>query len=273
MGSSVVLAIIAGVWAVFLLPTFLRKHDPSGKLQEVEKFRDAMGQLGSGLHIPQQPKQPRVEAKREIRVGKPDPQVRQKVKKRRKIFLAISVTSMIFLVTTILGIMPIASMLIPVVLFASFVTWVRLTIKPRVVEPIDENAPHQKYVRRSERNHRFAALAQLRKAATLRLTEVEAEVDTSKTSSWQPSPVFSGAEIETPQTVLPSFVNAPAATEVPRVIDRENGNWDADAMLQAAARQRREELAKLVSDENLETTSPVTDDDDGTTELPRVIGA
>lgn len=273
MGSGVVLAIIAGIWAVFLLPMFLRKHDPSGKLQDVEKFRDAMGHLGSGLNIPQQPKHPRIESKREIRVGQPDPQIKLQVKKRRKIFLAINLTSLIFIVTTILGIMPIASMAIPFLLFASFIAWVRLTLKPRVVDAIDENAPYQKYVRRSERHHRFAALAQLRKAATLRLTEVEAEIDTAKTTSWQPSPAMSGGEIETPQSVLPSFVGSPAATEVPRVIDRENGNWDADAMLQAAARQRREELAKLVADENIDTVITTSQDDEGTTELPRVIGA
>lgn len=273
MGSGVVLAIIAGVWAVFMLPIFLRKHDPSGKLQDVDKFRDAMGQLGSGLNIPQQPTAPRVEAKREIRVGQADPTLRMQVKKRRKIFLAIASSFLVVITAVTLGFVPIAMIAFPIAMLFGYIAWVRFTIKPRVIDPIDENASHQKYVRRSERNHRFAALAQLRKSATQRLTEVEAEVDTSKTTSWQPNSVISNNEISTPQTVLPSFVGQPAATQVPRVLDRENGSWDADAMLQAAARQRREELAKLVQDEHEEPEIVSNVDDDGTTELPRVIGA
>jgi hypothetical protein len=56
-------------------------------------------------------------------------------------------------------------------------------------------------------------------------------------------------------------------------LDRENGNWDGDAMIEAAARQRREELAKLVSSDIEEVVVVDSSDEDGTTELPRVIGA
>jgi hypothetical protein len=273
VGSGVVLAVIVGIWAAFLLPIFLRKHDPSGKLQDVDKFREAMGQLGSDLNIPQQPKDPRIEVKREIRSGHPDPQISLKVRQRRKAFLAIVTSTPLFIVGIIFGILPAFVAVIPVLMFAAYITWVRMTIKPRVAQAIDENAPHQKYVRRSERNHRFAALAQLRKSASKRLTEVEAELDTSKTTSWQAQAPVVGGEFETPRTVLPSFVDSPAATSVPRVIDRENGGWDADAMIQAANRQRREELAKLVSGDVEEVVIQQIDDEDGTTELPRVIGA
>jgi hypothetical protein len=273
VGSGVVLAAIVAIWAVFLLPVFIRKHDPSGKLQDVDKFREAMGQLGSGLHIPQKPTTPKVEVKREIRTGHPDPQISLQVRKRRKIFLSIITTFPLFIVGIIFGLLPIGIVIIPIGMFAGYVTWVRMTIRPRVADPIDENAPHQKYVKRSERNHRFAALAQLRKAATQKLTEVEAELDTSKTASWQTEVPVVSAEIATPQTVLPSFVDSPAATAVPRVLDRENGNWDGDAMIEAAARQRREELAKLVSSDIEEVVVVDSSDEDGTTELPRVIGA
>lgn len=273
MGSGVVLAVIVGIWAVFLLPVFLRKHDPSGKLQDVEKFREAMGQLGSGLEIPQQPKLPRVESKREVRSGHPDPQISLEVRKRRKVFLAIATTFPLFIVGIIFSLLPVAILIIPIAMFAGYVTWVRLTITPRVAEAIDANAPHQKYVRRSERNHRFAALAQLRKSATQRLTEVEPELDTSKTTSWQSQTQVVGGEFETPQTILPIFTESTAATAVPRVIDRENGNWDADAMIQAANRQRREELAKLVAEEVEEIRIIQIDDEDGTSEIPKVIGA
>ncbi len=273
MGSGVVLAVIVGIWAAFLLPVFLRKHDPSGKLQDVDKFREAMGQLGSGLDIPQQPKHPRIEVKREIRSGHPDPQISLKVRQRRKVFLSIATSLPLFIAGIILGLLPAISAIVPFVMFSGYITWVRMTIKPRVADAIDENAPHQKYVRRSERNHRFAALAQLRKAAAQRLTEVEAELDTSKTTSWQAQAPVVGGEFETPQTVLPSFVDSPTATQVPRVLDRENGNWNADAMIEAAARQRREELAKLVAGDVDEVVIHRFEDEDGTTELPRVIGA
>ncbi len=148
-----------------------------------------------------------------------------------------------------------------------------MTIKPRVAQVIDANAPHQKYVRRSERNHRFALLAQLRKSAAERLTEVEPELDTSKTTSWQSESPVVGGEFETPETILPTFTKAPAATSVPRVIDRENGTWNADAMIEAAARQRREELAKLVASDFEDVVVVEINDEDGTTELPKVIGA
>ena len=232
-----------------------------------------MGQLGSGLHIPQKPTTPKVEVKREIRTGHPDPQISLQVRKRRKIFLSIITTFPLFIVGIIFGLLPIGIVIIPIGMFAGYVTWVRMTIRPRVADPIDENAPHQKQVKRSERNHRFAAHAQLRKAATQKLTEVEAELDTSKTASWQTEVPVVSAEIATPQTVLPSFVDSPAATAVPRVLDRENGNWDGDAMIEAAARQRREELAKLVSSDIEEVVVVDSSDEDGTTELPRVIGA
>ncbi len=273
MGSGVVLALIVGIWAVFLLPTFVRKHDPSGKLQDVEKFREAMGQLGSGLNIPQQPKHPRIEAKREVRSGHADPQTKMQIRKRRKVFLSIVTTFPLFVVGIIFSLLPAIMLVIPVAMFASYVAWVRITINPRVADAIDENAPHQKYVRRSERNHRFAALAQLRKAAAERLTEVQAELDTSKTTAWQTEASVVGGEFETPETIFPTFTQSPAATEVPRVIDREHGNWNADAMISAANRQRREELAKLVAEEAEEIRIVVIDDEDGTTELPKVIGA
>lgn len=274
MGSGVVLAVIVAIWAVFLLPVFIRKHDPSGKLQEVEKFRETMGQLGSGLNIPQKPTSPKIEVKREIRTGHPDPQISLQVRRRRKVFLSIATTFPLFIVGIIFGLLPIGLILVPIAMFASYITWVRMTIRPRVANPIDENAPHQKYVRRSERNHRFAALAQLRKAAAEKLTEVEAELDTSKTTSWQTDSTITPAEISTPQSVLPSFVDSPAATAIPRVIDRENGSWGGNEMIEAAARQRREELAKLVASD-IEEVVVITDsdDEDGTIELPRVIGA
>jgi hypothetical protein len=56
-------------------------------------------------------------------------------------------------------------------------------------------------------------------------------------------------------------------------LDRESGGWNADAMIQAAARQRREELAKLVADDVDEIIFSPIEDEDGTNELPRVIGA
>ncbi|MCX6403527.1 MAG: hypothetical protein NT032_06415 [Actinobacteria bacterium] len=273
MGSGVVLAVIVGIWAIFLLPVLLRKHDATGKLQDVDKFREAMGQLGSTLNIPQQPKNPKIEVKREIRAGHPDPQISLQVRKRRKVFLAITTSIPIFIFGIVFGYLSIFFAVVPVAMFVGYLTWVRMTIKPRVAEVIDENAPHQKYVHRRDRNHRFAALAQLRKAAAKRLTEVEAELDTSKTSSWQTARPLLGAEFETPKTVLPSFVDSPAATEVPRVLDRESGGWNADAMIQAAARQRREELAKLVADDVDEVIFSPVEDEDGTNELPRVIGA
>lgn len=271
MGSGIVLAVIVCVWAVFLLPTFLRKHDPTGKLQDVEEFREAMGQL-SNLEIPQQPIKPKVEVKREIRAGHADPKVATQVRKRRKIFLAAVSTFPLVLVGIIFSILPIFAILIPIASFAGYVVWVRLTIKPRVAEAIDENAPSQKYVRRSERNHRFAALAQLRKSAANKLTEQEVEIDTSKTSSWQSAQAVS-AEIETPETVLPTYVDAPAATSVPRVLDRENGAWDGTAMVQAANQQRRQELAKLVAEQVQEVEIKIISDDIDTTEIPKVIGA
>jgi hypothetical protein len=259
---------------VFLLPVFIRKHNPSGKLQEVEKFRETMDQLGSGLNIPQKAESTKIEVKREIRTGRPDPQISLQVRRRRKVFLSIATTFPLFVVGIIFGLFPIGLVAVPIAMFAGYVTWVRMTIRPRVAEPIDQNASHQKYVRRSERNHRFAALAQLRKAAAQKLTEVEAELDTSKTASWQTDTSIVSAEIATPQTVLPSFVDSPAATAVPRVLDRENGGWGGDEMIEAAARQRRELLAKLVAsdvEDVVVVAEPI--DEDGTTELPRVIGA
>jgi hypothetical protein len=271
VGSGIVLAIIVCVWAVFLLPTFLRKHDPSGKLQDVEEFREAMGQL-SNLEIPQQPTKPKVEVKREIRAGHADPKTATQVRKRRKVFLATISIFPLTLVGIIFGILPVFAILIPFATFAGYVTWVRLTIKPRVADAIDENAPSQKYVRRSERNHRFAALAQLRKAAASKLTEEEVVLDTSKTSSWQSAPAI-GAAFDAPETVLPTYVDAPAATSVPRVLDRENGAWDGDAMVQAAAVQRRELLAKLMAEQQEAVEIKIISDDVDTTEIPKVIGA
>ena len=271
MGSGIVLAVIVGVWAVFLLPNFLRKHDPSGKLHDVDQFREAMGQL-SNLDIPQQPTKPKVEVKREIRAGHADPKIASQVRTRRKVFLASVSTFPLVIVGIIFSILPVFAILIPIASFAGFVAWVRFTIKPRVAAAIDENAPSQKYVRRSERNHRFAALAQLRKTAASKLTEQEVEMDTSKTASWQSTPV-STEQIATPETVLPTYVDAPAATSVPRIIDRENGTWDGSAMVQAAAQQRRELLAKLVAEQEHVVEIKTTSDDVDTTEIPKVMGA
>jgi hypothetical protein len=295
MGSGLIYAAIVAIWGLLLVPMWMRKHETEQKISGVESFKAAMDSLSDSL-IPEPRRTPTVHTKRAIRTGLLDPDKKRRMQLRRRAFSAVIASLPVSVLGVVGAGLPLFTLLTPFVSFAIYVGWVRSDIrrraemrKPRtaIVEVNVEKAAPTVAAKRAEsheqsntkRSHLWSGLAAIRRSATERLLETEPELETAETESWQPAVSNSWAaepakSWTAPEPVMPAYVSAPAATAVPREIDRVHGEWNAEAMLKAAAEQQRQEtLADLVAAVQAEEAAPVAIDSDPTAELPRIATA
>ena len=257
MTGLIYVAIIA-VWAVVLVPAWLRRHDHLDPERSVDRFSKDMHTLGNGpsvLGIPLPVDQPAHASHEEqpapevfritrpsvlsnasarsgaaaisgatARVGGAAAQAGVRVRRtsaasRRRIVLA-ALTGVLLLVTglVVVGVLLPIAIAAPVALLAAFVGAAR----------------HQV---RSTRTRRSA-----------RVSRVPVPAPTAAApAARRPAPGASGATWEARATPLPSYVTAPPASEFPRVIDTATpGAWTAAAMLERAQQEkaRAERMAK-----------------------------
>ena len=283
MGSGLLYASIVGIWALVLLPMWLKKHDTDSRIKNVDSFRAAMATLSDGI-LPPPVVEPSVSAKRAVPVGV-DVIGRNSVARRRRVFLASLTTVPTTVVGIVFGSLSLLALLLPVTAFLGYVVWVRediarVALERRIAARNGGHVPVR--VQQRQRSQLSRAMATIRRNATARLLQEETVLDTATTQSWQP------AEVETapstfamPDVVVPTYVGAPAATAVPRALDKKYGTWDADAMLDAAdAQQRRSrEYVDIVAqvqemqDELESRRKTLAEDLDRTDVIERVVGA
>lgn len=283
MGSGLLYASIVGIWAVVLLPMWLKKHDSDARIRTVDSFREAMATLSDGV-LPAPQVEPTVTAKRAVPSGV-DVIRRNSIARRRRVFIASLSTVPTTLLAIRFGSLSVAALVIPVVAFAGYVVWVRqdiqrVALERRVAARNGGHAPAR--VEQRQRWQLARAMATIRRNATARLLAEEPILDTATTEAWQP------AEVETtpttftmPEVVVPTYVTAPAATSVPRELDRKYGTWNGETMLEAADRQQRRsrefnDMIKQVEEmnENLHQIRRSHQEDlDRTDVIERVAGA
>ena len=289
MGSGLIYAAIVAIWGLLLVPMWMRKHETEQKISGVESFKAAMDSLSDSL-IPEPRRTPTIHTKRAIRTGLLDPDKKRRMQLRRRAFSAVIAS----LPASILGVavagLPLFTLITPLISFAIYVGWVRSDIRRRAIIQLPQtsqvpNREPQKAAektvditeRPAKRSHLWSGLAAIRRNATERLLETQPELETAETESWQPAASTSASEPAktwtAPEPVIPTYVTAPAATTVPREIDRVHGEWNAEAMLNAAAVQRQETLADIVAAVQQEEAAPLAADNNPTTELPRIATA
>jgi hypothetical protein len=262
---------------------WMRKHETDQKISEVEHFTQAMRTLADPV-IPEPRNKPTVIVKREVRAGLADPDKKRRMQLRRRAFSAVAASFPVSFIGVVFAGLSAVFLLTPVAAFSLYVAWVRNDVRrrnelkaPRVAREVREavRAPRVSEVEKIERAPRkrsqlAASFAAIRRNAAQRLLETEPEVDTAETESWQPAVSTSWSQPETP---LPPYVSAPAASVVPREIDRKYGEWNGETMLEAAAAQRQNALAAFVSDVMASEKLAAAEDTNPTTELPRIATA
>ncbi|MEY4348074.1 MAG: hypothetical protein RIS43_493 [Actinomycetota bacterium] len=285
MGSGLIYAAIVAIWGLLLVPMWMRKHETDQKISEVDNFTQAMKTLADPV-IPEPRNKPTVIVKREVRAGLADPDKKRRMQLRRRAFSAVVASIPVSVVGVFFVDLSHLFLLTPLAAFSLYVAWVRSDVRRRAelknprtarktvreTQQIAAPVEAEKVERGPRKVSQLAAsFAAIRRNAAQRLLETEPEVDTAATESWQPAVSTSWSQPETP---LPTYVSAPAATVVPREIDRKyGGEWNGETMLEAAAAQRQNALAAFVSDVMASEKLAAAEDTNPTTELPRIATA
>lgn len=266
--------ILLGVmWAVVLVPMWLRKHDEANESRSVDRFSRALGSLsartGRGVEgeetvvlskpgkapTPRQvlmPGRPRGAqdmqvtvtggAAREGRSTAPGAAA-SPLTRRRRVLLGLLVVTAVVLVAGLLGSLPLWIAAVPALITVGFLVTVRrqgarnaeMARRRAHRETLSEAARQAQAQydrpasrRRGARVPTPAAVAEPQWAAAQDAVVV---ADSADPNSWHAVP-----------TTLPTYVTAPAATRVPRNIDRATpGSWSGAAMLAQARTTRHEE--------------------------------
>lgn len=246
---------VVGLWALFLLPMWLRNHEQVDESRQVDRFRRAMTQLS----------QPRVEVsssstehkqvqvKRAVRAGAKPAAPLTPAARRRRVLAVLAVIQALGMLASALGAGAVPT-LVPALLIVGFLALARTQVqreRARLVttRPTTPALPNT--------FARALAAARAARRPAERASDVVAQAPAAPTveapASWQP--------VRTP---APSYLSAPAATAVPRVIDAKGG-WTGSSMVEAA-RAMVEQPEPVV--EPMATPAPMAADPDITAEIP-----
>jgi hypothetical protein len=259
---SALLFILLGVmWAVVLVPMWLRKHDAADESRSVDRFHRALDSLSGRRNgedaqdtvivrdgkVPKgrdvlMPGRPRGAQQAQVMVSG-TATVERAVRadgpaaRRRRLLLGLLLVTALVVVAGLLHRVPLWTAAIPALLALVL-----------LVSGRRQAARRAEMARRRRRRHVLSAAARVaadrRGQSPVRAGRVEEvalpdldadgvvpEAEYEPVDSWEAVP-----------TTLPTYVTAPAATKVPRVIDRTTpGAWSGAAMLEQAERTRQVE--------------------------------
>lgn len=242
MGSGVIYAVIVALWAVVLIPLWLKNHDRSGEARAIERRSDAMGRLFGGRATA-------VHGDESAEDGEEwhEPTAAEIAAGRRRMVLAVLIGLLVGSVVLVaLDVLPMWFVVLPAVLLGGFV----LVARQQVQQAARDERRHQERLTRRQapsaeaRPSRYAAVprsghaghGQERRASGQRRSSEE-ELPEVRRTTRDEMPVAEGWDaVNAP---LPTYVSAPRASRVPRVIDlRHTGEWSGEAMVEEARRVR-----------------------------------
>ena len=250
--TGLIYAVIVGLWAVVLVPMWLRKHDVTTESRSVDRFSTAMRTLSrrtpppSRSHdvlMPRRSNPPLVSGGRAPSSAARRAELARlaAVRRRRTALVSMSGFLAVVLAAALVGVAPLWLPLLGLVGFAGYVRHLRV-----------EALRAQQLARRERRRTASAARPVADPMPTTvepaRVPEPAPRVAGSQGEAWEPS-----------QVVLPTYVTKAPATSVPRMIDlTHTGAWSAASMLEhAAARPDPDEIF----DARAEATAPVADEE------------
>lgn len=232
--TGLIYVAIIGVWAIVLVPAWLRRHDHMDPERSVDRFSRAMDTLGSRSSFlgksfqslvddevqvadPEilRPVRPQPSGNSSAAVGRPATGSRSSTPaaRRRATLCVLTISALLVMTLAGVGILAPAAIAIPIMLTGGFLVLAR------------QSAVASERMRRSKANPvRGSAPA---KSAT----------GSPAVSSRAPGAM--GETWEARHAPLPSYVTAPRAAGFPRKIDTVTpGAWTAAAMLEQAQKER-----------------------------------
>lgn len=251
-GSGVIVAVLVGMWALVLVPMWLRRHDQAQEVKSVNRFSVAMGSLRGSADLGRltrrdvvMPGRSEEERSQQVMVsGGSETSSSAAAARRKRTLMVLGVLLALTVVLRVMNLVPTWALLIPVLLMVGFVVMARRQIAAaaeakrrrdiRSSRSEAARASEARYEPASQESRRGGRLVDpapqyLNDTAIVAREELESVRAATGTDSWNAVP-----------TTLPTYVTAPRATRVPRVIDlRSPGAWSGAEMVQ----QARESLA------------------------------
>lgn len=239
-GSSVrtvtgfIYVVIIALWAAVLIPMWLRRHDRISEVRSTKKFSTAMASLGSERHRAATSSSYEVhpagfQQKARARTERSRLTNRSRAAQRRLVIFSLLAVTMI--VTLALALISMISIIIPMVaaaLVLAFVVAGAATASSRM-NIAAQTAASTRTARSTKRD-----------ADVVELAAAAPAVIGDDWENWDPWAEDDSAWEAVP-TTLPTYVNAPRASQVPRRIDRARpGEWTGEAMVDAAHALRRQ---------------------------------
>ena len=295
MGSGAIYAVIVGLWAVVLIPLWLRNHERSGETRTIDRYHAAMSSMsdwdgrrrrraesrsqgravsaasgggGRSVSKPVSPSVSEVEADDEPMWSVPPSPAEVAASRRRLVLFVLVGLTVASLALTLLGVLPVWFILLPLVLLIAFSAVSRQQVraaeqaslkhsratrdqaarKARVVDqPGDRRATPRSKVAYPAQH--IDSLPEVRRSEALNSDSLT--ISEGDPNGWAP--------VSAP---LPTYVTAPRASRVPRVIDlTHTGEWGGDAMVNEARRVRADDsFSKNLIEDEINRALNVDDD-------------
>lgn len=253
-GAGLIYAVIIGMWALVLVPMWLRRHDEAQESKSADRFARAMGTLrrsgptsasGSALPVREvlMPRRPADSHDTQVVVTGPTAAASPAAaaaSRRRRVLAILGGLLVVWTVLVVLHKAPTWSLLVPTALVVGF-----LVVARRQVALAAEMRRRQ--LRREtladaarEAESRYSGGTARRGGRAVDPAPVRTAAPVASPSARSAEPVAADGSWSAVPTTLPTYVTAPRATRVPRVIDLTTpGSWSGAAMVEKA----RESLA------------------------------
>lgn len=224
--TGLIYLVIIALWAAVLIPMWLRRHDQISEVRSTTRFSTAMRSLGS-------PRTGETMANSRTTAAAHRSTAHERAAQRRTIVLG-SLTALLA-VTLLLAVASMVPKWAPIaaaVLVAAFVIATAMTASQRTQAKAAARAPRTQVPRREEQP---VAVAE-RAAAPLAQPVAD---DWESWNAWDDDESW-----EAVPSTLPTYVNSPRASAIPRPIDRARPDeWNGTAMIEAASQMRRHQEA------------------------------
>jgi hypothetical protein len=235
---------LAVMWAVVLIPMWLRNHDQAQESRSADRFARAMSSLRRGRGETEassrevlMPTRSRSSRATQVLVTGPRAErspAAEAAARRRRALIGLLVVLTVTVVLVALGRLPLWTTAVPVLLVAGFLVVARRQVAQaaEMRRRRERRLALSEAARAAEAQHRTGRSDARRGGRVVDPAPVADPVRTVRreehaatgTDAWSPVP-----------TTLPTYVTAPRATKMPRVIDLTHpGAWTGAAMVEQA---------------------------------------
>jgi hypothetical protein len=230
--TGLIYVVIIALWAAVLIPIWLRRHDQISEVRSTARFQSAMSTLGKR--------------------GTTKADAAALASRRRAIVLGILTLSLVTLL--VLGLLNMAPMWLAFVaagLLGAYLIAAALTAqergasrqvrRTRTLDVVDEQVEQVDVVVEEE--------VPATRSGRRRFTSLAEDPEWASWNAWDEDDAWEAI----PQT-LPTYVDAPRASAVPRQIDRDHdGQWTGSKMVGVAQRSRRPLTEEVIVDHSANT--------------------